>query len=269
MSYKLENKTIILTGAASGLGLSLYQTLKDKGCILHLIDKDFKEEKTVELNVFRYKYDLSNLEELEKLSNKIKARSPNIDLLFNNAAYEIGSLIEEFPIEEFTKNINANFLAPVHLTKLFFDELKQSRGKIINIISDAAFRGVPTRSSYCSSKAAFGAFTEALRLELKEKSIDVVYVIPPKLNTNFFKNIKYFGILEKDKISYSDKRPFFSQDRFAKILIKELENDKKIITKFTIAKILTGLNFLFPLVCDLVVENFSSWKKIRNIIRSN
>ncbi len=267
MNSKLENKHALLTGAASGLGLSLFKELNQKGYTVHLIDKDFERDSEENSKTFKYKYDLSNLENLNELANKIKQKSNKIDLLINNAAYEVGSLIEEIPFDEFKNNINANFLAPVKLIKLFISELEMSQGKILNIISDAAFRGVPTRSSYCSSKAALGSFTESIRLELKEKSIDVVYVIPPKLNTNFFNNIQYFGKLKKDKISYSDKRPFFDNNRFAKILLNKVDKNKLIITKFTIAKVLTGINFIFPLVCDIVVEKFSSWKKIKTMLQ--
>ena len=269
MNSKLINKHVVLTGAASGLGLSLFRELNDKGCTLHLIDKDFEQDSEENSRIFKYKYNLSDLDNLDDLIKRIKKKSNKIDLLINNAAYEVGSLIEEVPFDEFENNINANFLAPVKLIKLFLNELEISQGKILNIISDAAYRGVPTRSSYCSSKAAFGIFTEAIRLELREKKIDVVYAIPPKLNTNFFNNIKYFGKLKKDKIPYTDKRPFFSHDRFAKILINEIAKNKLIITKFTVAKVLTGLNFVFPLVCDIIVEKFSSWKKIQKMLKKS
>ena len=55
-----------------------------------------------------------------------------VDLLINNAAYEVGSLIEEVPFDEFKNNINANFLAPVKLIKLFLNELETSQGKILH-----------------------------------------------------------------------------------------------------------------------------------------
>ncbi len=169
MNSKLINKHVVLTGAASGLGLSLFRELNDKGCTLHLIDKDFEEDSEENSRIFKYKYNLSDLDNLDDLIKRIKKKSNKIDLLINNAAYEVGSLIEEVPFDEFKNNINANFLAPVKLIKLFLNELETSQGKILNLISDAAFRGVPTRSSYCSSKAAFGIFTEAIRLELREK----------------------------------------------------------------------------------------------------
>ena len=134
------------------------------------------------------------------------------------------------------------------------------------MVSDTAFRAIPTRTSYCSSKAALNSLTESLRLELKILNIDVINVIPPKLDTNFFKKIKYFGKLDLDKIYYSDSRPFYSHVKFSKQVIKDTERGKMFIYVFSITKLFTFLNYLLPKVADILVEKLSSWKKIKKNI---
>ena len=107
------------------------------------------------------------------------------------------------------------------------------------------------------------SLTESLRLELKLYNIDVVNVIPPKLDTNFFKKIIYFGKLNTNKIYYTDSRPFYSHVKFSKKIVENIEQGKLFISVFSITKVFTFINYLFPLIADFFVERFSSWKKIK------
>ena len=75
MNSKLINKHVVLTGAASGLGLSLFRELNDKGCNLHLIDKDFEEDSEENSRIFKYKYNLSDLDNLDDLIKRIKKQT--------------------------------------------------------------------------------------------------------------------------------------------------------------------------------------------------
>ena len=81
-----------------------------------------------------------------------------------------------------------------------------------------------------------------MRLELKNFNVDVVTILPPKLNTDFFKKIQYFGILQKDKIPYSDSRPFYSTEKFARKIIENVEQNSDFVKEFTITKVFL-LNF--------------------------
>ena len=137
------------------------------------------------------------------------------------------------------------------------------------MVSDTAFRAIPTRSSYCSSKASFRNFTESMRVELKIYNIDCITVTPPKLDTDFFKKIEYFGYLNKEKLPYSDSRPFYSTNKFAKQIITGVENNKKYIWVFSITKIFLFINYLFPFIGDLMVEKLSTWKIIKENLKKD
>ena len=77
-------------------------------------------------------------------------------------------------------------------------------------------------------------------------------------------NYKKSNKLEKDKIPYADKRPFYHKDKFAKIVINKIEKNYFFINVLNITKVFLAINFFIPKVGDLLVERFSTWKKLRN-----
>ena len=227
------------------------------------MDIDEKEKQFfINNNVIFYKIDLRNLENIKNLFNSIDFGS--FDMIIKCAGYEIGSFLSEVPFQEYQNNFNCNFFSHILIIKEHIEKKNLTKKtKVLNVTSDTAFRSIPTRSSYCSSKSAFHSFSEAMRLELKNYGVDVVTILPPKLDTNFFKKIQYFGLLKKDKIPYSDSRPFYPTEKFAKKIIKQVENNSLFVKEFTITKVFLLINFLTPKLADIMVEKLSTWKKLK------
>ena len=171
MKFNLTNKRILVTGGADGLGLSLINILLEKINDITCLDKNIENAEYFEKkNVNFFKIDLRNLDETKNLSNKIDFGS--YDVIINCAGYEIGSFFSEIPFNEFQNNFNCNFFSHTFIIQQHIKNKNiNNRTKIINIISDTAFRSIPTRASYCSSKSAFFSFTESMRLELKNFTV--------------------------------------------------------------------------------------------------
>ena len=75
-------------------------------------------------------------------------------------------------------------------------------------------------------------------------------------------------MLNKEKLPYSDSRPFYPTNKFAKIIINGIEKNKSHIGVFSVTKIFLFINFLIPLVADYMVEKLSAWKIIKSKINA-
>ena len=69
--------------------------------------------------------------------------------------------------------------------------------------------------------------------------------------------------MQKDKIPYSDSRPFYSTEKFARKIIENVEQNSDFVKEFTITKVFLLINFLAPKLADLMVEKLSTWKKLK------
>ena len=185
--------------------------------------------------------------------DEIDLKHNKIDCVINNAAYELAGFIDELEVKDIIDQYNTNFFSGIIIIKKFIKKISEQKGKIINLSSDAGFRGVPTRSIYCSSKAAIYYFAESLRLECEKYNVDSVTIIPPKLNSSFWEHIEYRGSIKEKPLM--DSRKKYDTKKFASEVVNQLEKNKKIITKkYRSIKLFTFMNYIFPLLSDIVVN---------------
>ena len=264
--YNFKNKKILITGAANGLGYYLAIGLIKKGSTVIVIDKDYVKlnelKNKFNTKIDTYHYDLKDLENLEVILTEIDNKYEKIDCIINNAAYELAGFIDELELKDIVEQYNTNFFSGIGLIKKFIKKISLSKGKIVSLSSDAGFRGVPTRSIYCSSKAAIYYFAEALRLECDKYNVESVIILPPKLNSSFWEHIEYRGSIREKPLM--DARTKYDTEKFANEVIDQLEKNKKIITKkFRTIKIFTFLNYLFPFISDFIVKKFTNINQIQ------
>ncbi|MDC1054728.1 SDR family NAD(P)-dependent oxidoreductase, partial [Alphaproteobacteria bacterium] len=199
--YNFKGKKILITGGANGLGYHVCLELTKRGAHVIVIDKDnenlLKLENKCKPNIETYCYNLKDLKKLNILLEEIDKKHNVIDCVINNAAYELAGFIDELEINDIIDQYNANFFSGIMIIKKFIKKLSISKGKIVSLSSDAGFRGVPTRSIYCSSKSAIYYFAESLRLEYQKYDVASVTVLPPKLDSTFWEHIEYRGSIKE------------------------------------------------------------------------
>lgn len=266
-TYDLNNKVILITGAASGLGRCLALNLADKAKKLILVDKNeemtnelFKILKDKGIDVDQYIFDFKYIDLLEERVDKIYKNYEQIDVLFNCAGMEIAAFIDDFTLGLMQEVIDVNLLAPFIFSNKIIPMMKRNKsGQIVNIVSDMAKRSIPGRAAYCMSKFALLALSESMRLELEPYNIDAVTVYPGVMNTNFWKNVIYHGRI--DPKGFVDKRKRSDPDEVAKRIIKKLEKRELIISKFSRVKIYLLINYIFPKIGDYVTKKYTNFKK--------
>jgi short-subunit dehydrogenase len=179
-------KTVVVTGASSGIGLATADYLHKKGYRVIGLSRS----KPIGNVPFQHvSCDISDQSEIAKISKMIKDEIGSIDALVNCAGKGIGGAIEETPIAEIDQLFSVNVRGTILFTQAMIPLLRRgNRAKIINIGSVAGSLVIPFQSFYSMSKASLMAFSEALRMELKPEKIDVTIVLPGDTKTGFTKN---------------------------------------------------------------------------------
>jgi short-subunit dehydrogenase len=111
--------------------------------------------------------------------NAVSSQAGRLDVLVNNAGYELAGALEEHSMEEAKAQFETNFFGVVRMTKAVLPLMRrQKQGQIVNISSLSAFAPIPFMGMYSASKFAVDGYTEALRQELKPLNIRVSQIEP-------------------------------------------------------------------------------------------
>jgi len=183
---KISANKILITGGATGIGRGLTERLINEGNTVIICgrrESALKEMSDRFPSLITRKCDLSLANEREDLFKWISAAHNDLNVLVNNAGIQQWMNISDSDFFERAKDeIVTNVEAPIHLTSLFI-KLK-TLNTIINVTSGLSFVPLAKAPVYSATKAFFHSFTLSLRQQLKSKSIEVIELIPPALNTD-------------------------------------------------------------------------------------
>ena len=186
-----KGKTILITGASSGIGKCFAYNLNQMGAKLILTARS--EDKLLHIasnmnDAHVFVGDLSEEKFAKDLYDKIKDENLVVDILINNAGFGYSGKFLDTSMDNYEEMINLNIYSLVHLTHLFLkDMVSNNKGGIINISSLASFQPIPYFSIYAATKAFVTSFTLSLYEEYREKNICILGVCPGYTKTNFNK----------------------------------------------------------------------------------
>lgn len=192
----INNKTVWITGASSGIGEACaYLFAKEKANLILTATRSDKLQEVQSKCLYMgaqcviFTYDLSDLENIDKLTDRALAAFGKIDTVFLNAGISQRSktLDTSFKVDE--KIMNINFFAPVKIAKRLMPEMIKNGGGTIAVTSSISGKfGFPLRSAYASSKFALYGFFETVHAEYYDDNIRVVMVCPGRIKTNISYN---------------------------------------------------------------------------------
>ena len=196
MKNDLSNKTILITGAAGGIGQVLCASFaKANGTIiLHYNSNKDKAESLLQSlpdnNYRTVQADLSSSEQIETMFDAID----EIDIVINNAAvvesHELDSLSYDDWRDMWKRTIDTNLLGSAHIMYLASKIMKDNKGgKFINISSRGAFRGEPTAPAYGASKAGLNSLGQSMAKALAKDKIYVYTIAPGFVDTERVKDL--------------------------------------------------------------------------------
>jgi len=189
---KLQNRTVLITGGTSGIGLELAKRLRERGNTVIVTGRDPQKLDAVGRvlrGVHTFRSDVSDPAAIAALHEQVLLRFPALDTLVNNAGIMRNlNLNRDRGIDDVTREIEINLSGPVRMVQQFLPHLKtRDAALIVNVSSGLAFVPFPASPVYCATKAAIHSFTQSLRVQLDGTSVTVIELAPPGVETPLFR----------------------------------------------------------------------------------
>jgi uncharacterized oxidoreductase len=192
LPMKLKNRTILITGGTSGIGLEVAKQLHQRGNTVIVTGRD--QEKLDAIlrtapGLHAFKSDASDSAAIAALHDRVIESFPALDTLINNAGIMRNlNLNDSRPLDDVTREIETNLSGPVRMIQQFLPHLRQrTSALIVNVSSGLAFIPYPASPVYCATKAAIHSFSLSLRVQLEGTSVTVVELAPPAVETQLFR----------------------------------------------------------------------------------
>jgi NADP-dependent 3-hydroxy acid dehydrogenase YdfG len=185
-------RTVLVTGASSGIGKAITEKLLQQGHKVIGISRDIKRLPQNNHQFSGLELDLSDLQQLPEQIKVLEKLYPEIDAAVFSAGMGQFCSLEEFSYSQIEMLLATNFTSQVFLAKGLISGLKQKpHSNLIFIGSEAALKGARKGTVYCASKFALRGFTQALREECGKSNVRVSLINPGMVKTAFFDSLSF------------------------------------------------------------------------------
>lgn len=273
MGKKYYNRTVIVTGASSGVGKATARHFANNGANIVLVARNQENLDLVSIElkkitkVMSVSMDVSSHVDCEKLIKKTIEEFSSIDVLINNAGYHKRGLVEENDPKELGRMIDVNLKAPIILSRLVMPHMRNCNCAIVNVASLAGRTPVPGSAVYSSSKFGLRAFTYALAIESREKNIKIAVISPGPIDTPFIMD----DIDSVSDLTFSQS--ISSVDEVAEAILELCVNNQIEQSMPKISGLFTNISYLFPkfglLVMPLLKRKGQRMKKKLKALNRN
>lgn len=188
---RFGGKSILVTGAASGIGRATAERFAAEGAdvVIADINLDRANEVAAALAVEHgikacpIRFDASDAQDCERLVAEAAETLGKLDVLVNNAGIMDWARADEYPIDKWERVMKINLHAVFYVSKFAIPHLLQTRGCIVNMSSAASLAGVPFAAAYCASKAGVNGLTRSMAVEFADRGLRVNAVCPGGVDT--------------------------------------------------------------------------------------
>lgn len=207
-----QNKTVLITGGASGIGKIMARKSLERGCKslvlwdlnLEALETVSKEFSSLGGSVDIYKVDVSKGKEITEAAKQVLDKHGVVDVLINNAGVVFKGYFHENTALQIEQSLWVNSTGPMLIAREFLGSMMaQNSGSICNIASSAGLISNPKMAIYAASKWALTGWSDSLRLEMEElkKKVYITTIMPFFISTGMFDGVKskVLPILDPEK----------------------------------------------------------------------
>lgn len=263
-------KTIVITGASSGMGKDFALDLLKKGHMVYgLARRIEKMGDIVQAGGKAIAMDVTDETQIQKAVDQILNEQGKVDVLINNAGYAVYGTVEEVPIDVARRQFEVNIFGLASLTQKIIPGMRERKsGTIINISSMGGKMYTPMGSWYHATKHALEGWSDCLRIELKPFGVDVVIIEPGGIATEFgnvfqenlqgdAENGPYANALQKiiQSISVMNEKGQLSPPSVITKLIDKAVHSKKPKTRYVAGAYAKPLMFMRKYFSDRTFDN--------------
>jgi NAD(P)-dependent dehydrogenase (short-subunit alcohol dehydrogenase family) len=171
--------TVIVTGAASGLGRAIARSVAEAGGTP--VSLDLKAAEGIDGEVV----DLADTAAAEAATERVLARHGGLDAVVTAAGTDSCGPLEKIPADEWNRVVQVNLLGSAAVIRAALPALERARGRVVTVASTLGLRALPDATAYCASKFGVVGFTRALAAETAGR-VGVTLLLPGGMETAFF-----------------------------------------------------------------------------------
>ncbi|WP_455205206.1 SDR family NAD(P)-dependent oxidoreductase [Kaarinaea lacus] len=270
---RLRNKTIMITGASSGIGAELAKIAANRGAHVIMLARNQERLKSIaeEINMtggsaVHYRIDLADSEAIVACARQIIASHGSPDVLVNNAgAGKWLSILETSP-EQIKQIMAVPYFSSFNLTREFLPGMiAKKQGHIVNVTSVASKLIWPGSAAYTSTRWAIHGFSEALRSEVRDHGINVTLAMFGKISSEYW---DHNPGSEERLPEITRMVPTITSGQAAEAIIKGIERNKTFVLKPRILRLVLWMNTMFPGNTAYIMRK-TGWRQPSNIAITN
>ncbi len=260
MADYFKNKIVAVTGGTDGIGKALVDLLLAKGAKVSTCGRQHDKLYRLQSEYPAYPLhtvvaDVGSENDCRHFIESSINVFGGIDILINNAGISMRALLKDASMDVLRNVMNINFFGAVYCTKFALNAIIESKGSIVGVSSIAGYRGLPGRSGYSASKFALQGWLEAIRTELLNQGVHVMWVCPGFTTSNI-RNAALNKDGQPQGESPMDESKLMSAAQCAKHILHAVQKRKRTLVLTFNGKRTVLMNKLFPAWADKMVHKF-------------